>query len=150
MRMRHSVADVVDLRFVSEACGGDVGMMRELLDIFVDQASCLEDNMSEALAQGDYLALAAQAHKFKSTALSMGMAETADALKKIEIVAKRLAAGRMGGGVSVPVKGLSPALDEWANRNLSDEALRELIDFCKLQSLSAVQEVNRLLHSLLQ
>lgn len=149
MRMRHSGADVVDLGFVSEACGGDVAMMRELLAIFVDQASCLAGDLSGALVQGDYLALAAQAHKFKSTALSMGMAETAVALKKIEIVAKRLYAGAHGGGGCVPIKGLSPALEEWANGNLSDEALRELIDFCKLQSLSAVQEVNSLLDNLL-
>ncbi len=148
MRMRHSVVDIVDLKFVSEACCGDIGMMRELLGIFVGQASCLADNMSGALEQGDYLALAAQAHKFKSTALSMGMAETADALKRIEIVAKRLSAGRRGEAVP-PVKGLSPALEEWANGNLSDDALRELIDFCKLQSLSAVHEVNRLLDNLL-
>lgn len=139
----------MDLSFVSEACGGDVGMMRELLDIFVDQASCLAGDMSGALAQGDYLALAALAHKFKSTALSMGMAETAVALKKIEIVAKRLSAGAREGTGCVPIKGLSPALEEWASGNLSDEALRELIDFCKLQSLSAVQEVNKLLDNLL-
>lgn len=141
----------MDLKFVSEACGDDAGMIRELLEIFVEQASPLADDMSRALERGDYMALAAIAHKFKSTALSMGMAETADALKKIEIVAKRLFAASSANGVegAVSINGLSPALDEWAKENLSDEALRELIDFCKLQSLSAVQEVNRLLDNLL-
>lgn len=145
--------DLFNLDYVNEACGGDKQLRAELLTIFIQQAESVADLLDDCLRASDFDQLARQAHKFKSTALSMGMEQTADALKKIEVIAKKIfvqspAAGNDDNAKKLylgQIRGLTPEIDQWTDQNLSTDSLHKLIDFCKLHSLNAAQEAKKLL-----
>ncbi len=140
---------LVDFQYVDKASAGDANMRRELLSLFVEQMEALGCELDEQLAADDMEALARTAHSVKSTALAMGMTDMADALKKIEIVCKKilLASSRLDSNPSRralyegQINAISADLDGWTQRNLSKESLHELIAFCVRQSASAVIEV---------
>ncbi len=81
---------VVNLQYINDACGDDAQMRAEIVGLFVDQMSSMGSELDSLFEADDMDTLARTAHKIKSTALSMGMTDMADALKKIEIVGKKL------------------------------------------------------------
>ncbi len=139
---------VLNLQYLNEICDGDVEMRNELIDIFIAQASELPETLASHLASDDLPSLAADAHKMRSTALSMGLEQMADALKKIEVICKKMVARDGMGDASEAVKslyvsqinGLTPELDRWTEQNLSKKSLSLLVDFCKSQSNLAKAE----------
>lgn len=142
--------DLFSLDYLNEACGGDKQLRTELLTIFIQQAESVADDLEKCLHVSDFDQLARQAHKFKSTALSLGMVQTADALKKIEVIAKKLYVQSPEAGDDNAkslylgqIRGLTPEIDLWTDQNLSTDSLHKLIDFCKLQSLNAAQEARK-------
>jgi HPt (histidine-containing phosphotransfer) domain-containing protein len=69
------------------AMGSD-DLIKEMIQIFVEQLPEFTGGLAEHLANGDFVALGALAHKAKSSVAVMGMeALTAD-LKKLELTAK--------------------------------------------------------------
>ncbi len=139
---------VLNTQYLNDACGDDTAMRNELIDIFISQASELPVTLASHLASGDLRRLAADAHKMRSTALSMGMTQMADALKKIEVICKKMVV-RSDDSLSSEaekelyvsqINGLTPELDEWTELNLSKKSLTLLVDFCKLQSKLAIEE----------
>lgn len=145
---------LIDLKYLDEACAGDSELRSDLLAIFVQQAQEIGPELDNCLAIGDFDLLARSAHKFKSTALSMGMALTADYLKKIEVIAKKIYVKSPQSGNDENAKklyigqinGLTTEIDNWTNLNLNTTALQNLINFCKLQSLQAAQEAMAILN----
>lgn len=143
--------DLFCLDYLNEACGGDKQLRTELLTIFIQQAESVADDLEKCLNDSDFDQLARQAHKFKSTALSMGMGQTADALKKIEVIAKKLFVQSPEAGDDNnakilylgQIRGLTHEIDLWTDQNLSTDSLHKLIDFCKLHSLNAAQEARK-------
>lgn len=143
---------VLNLQYLDDACGGDAEMRDELIGIFISQASELPDMLAAHLANGNLRSLAADAHKMRSTALSMGMNPMADALKKIEVVCKKMIVRDCMCQVSdadkalyvSQINGLTPELNQWAELNLSKKSLALLVDFCKLQSNLAMEEAVKL------
>ncbi len=143
---------VVDLQYINDACGDDAQMRAEIVELFIDQMRGVGPELDKLFVADDLDTLARTAHKIKSTALSMGMNDMADALKKIEIVGKKLllSEGKVNEESSLfalynnQIHSLPPEIDEWTSQNMSKKSLRTLIDFCKLQSLSAIDEVSAL------
>ncbi len=143
----------IDLGYLRQAVSGNKSLMSELLTIFIDQATVIGDQLKDFLSKEDYDALAREAHKFKSTALSMGMSQAADSLKRIEVIAKKLyvRSPQSGNDESAKrlyigqIRGLTPEIDAWTDQNLSIKSLDNLIEFCKLHSLKAAEEARNLL-----
>ncbi|MCI5777365.1 MAG: Hpt domain-containing protein [Bacteroidales bacterium] len=147
---------LIKLQYLNEACAGDDELRSDLLAIFVEQAQSIGDTLANCLADNNFDLLARNAHKFKSTALSLGMTQTADCLKKIEVIAKKLyvnsdAAGKDDNAKRLylsQINGLTPEIDDWTNQNLNTTTLSNLINFCKLHSQQAAQEAINLINNL--
>lgn len=63
-------------------------MVKEMVQIFIDQVPEFSGEMKEFLEKKDYQSLGLLAHKAKSSVAIMGMNELADKLKKFELLAK--------------------------------------------------------------
>ena len=142
---------VLDYAYVDKACMGDMAMRSELIALFSEQMRTIEPALRRLLASRDWQSLAREAHSVKSTALSFGMGELAVALKKIEIVCKRILLSSPDCALSDSVRTLYsdqiealPAdVREWTAANQSEKSLTILVDFCKLQSDMALAELRR-------
>lgn len=117
---------VVDLGYIREVSGGDQDIERELLGLFLAQADEMAESLDAAYGVQDGKALAAAAHKAKSTALSMGMKETAAALVRLQDIGRNSDLGK--------------------KETLAEVA--ELINFCKLQLDKACEAVRETLGEL--
>lgn len=140
---------VIDFAYIDKACAGDAAMRSELVSLFLEQMRKLEPDLSGLLAKGDLMTLAREAHSVKSTALSFGMGDLAAALKKIEIVSKKLLVASESSCLpdsarklyveqfaSMPLE-----IQRWTDENLSEKTLSDLVNFCKLQSDLAIAEL---------
>lgn len=142
---------VVDFTYVDKACAGDMEMRAELITLFMGQLRSLEPELRSSLSKGDLQTLAREAHSVKSTVLSFGMLELASALKKIEIVCKRILISSEGDSLSQTQRELyieqieaQPSdLRKWTQENQTEKTISDLVDFCKLQSDSAIAELTR-------
>ena len=145
--------DLIDMAYVDEASDGNADLKRELLSLFMEQLESQPDLMKKLADTTDYDSLAKTAHKFKASALYMGMSEMAIALKKLEIVSKKLYVRSDITGLSATdkmlyinqINGLTEDLDKWTDANLSHEGVLCLINFCKLQSQLAIKETQQFL-----
>ena len=68
--------------------GGDVEIMKEIADIFINQIPEFLTGMNELLSQEKYYELGLLAHKAKGSVTVMGMDDTAKDLKEFELLAK--------------------------------------------------------------
>lgn len=138
----------IRLDYLRDACGGDDGLMVELVQIFMEQARALGPDLDALLARADYDSLARCAHKFRSTALSFGLDNVAEALKKVEVIGKKIfvtqpsslandAARQLYLG---QINGLTPALDKWTDAHLDADSLARLIAQVKDEVAAAVAE----------
>jgi len=76
-----------DLEYLESMSLGNE-MIAEMIDLFVQQVPEFTEGLTSLLANGDYPALGALAHKAKSSAAAMGMNSTAADLKTLELTAK--------------------------------------------------------------
>lgn len=144
------MAKIIDLAYVDEASAGDPELRADLLNLFLEQVSTVPDYLSQLASQQDFDKLGREAHKFKASVLYMGMNEMGAVLKKLEVVAKKIYVRSCATTLSDEAKrlylsqinGLSPELDEWSDANLNIESVRQMINFCKLQSEKAVREMS--------
>ncbi len=67
--------------------GGNNEVMKEMIDIFIEQVDEISNNMYLALKEKDWLSLSRLAHKAKSSVAIMGMSELEGELKKLERIA---------------------------------------------------------------
>lgn len=142
---------VVDYAYVDKACGGDEQMRSELISLFAEQMRSLAPDLKTLLVNGDWQTLAREAHSVKSTALSFGMKDLAVALKKVEIVSKRILLSSPDSGLPGSVRELyadqikaQPAdIREWTAANQTEKSISILVDFCKLQADLALSELKR-------
>lgn len=140
---------VVDFAYINTACAGDEQMKAELISLFIAQMQQLEPELSKLLAAADLQTLAREAHSVKSTALSFGMTDLATALKKIEMLSKKLLISTPGPDVpdstralyAEQIAGLPTEIREWIGKNESVKSLSDLVKFCKLQSGLAIAEL---------
>jgi len=77
-----------DLTYLESMSMGSQEMINEMIDIFIDQIPEFTEGLKEYLMNKDYAALAALAHKAKSSVAVMGMDELTNVLKDLELKAK--------------------------------------------------------------
>ena len=94
--------------------GGDSKFIREMIELFREQIDEYKLIMPELLQKKKYDELSKVAHKAKSSVAVMGMAEVAEILKELEILAQ--------GGIEVEQFG--SMIDEFLEQ--SQLALKEL------------------------
>jgi HPt (histidine-containing phosphotransfer) domain-containing protein len=78
----------INTSYIESVSGGDNEIIRELVDLFREQAAEFTDEMKTLLANKDYFALGLLAHKAKSSVAIIGMTSLAAMLKTLEIDAK--------------------------------------------------------------
>ena len=78
---------ITDLNYLKTMSEGDSKFINEMVELFREQIGEYNEQMPELLRKGDYDSLAKLAHKAKSSVAVMGMAEVADLLKELEILA---------------------------------------------------------------
>jgi HPt (histidine-containing phosphotransfer) domain-containing protein len=79
-----------NLSYLESMSMGSQEMINEMIQIFIDQIPEFTNGLKEHLENKDYSALAALAHKAKSSVAVMGMDELAATLKDLELRAKAL------------------------------------------------------------
>lgn len=79
----------IDLSYLESIADGDQGIIKELVVLFLDQVLEFTEGFKESFDKKNWKALAAMAHKAKSSVLSMGMTELGNIdLKNLELIAK--------------------------------------------------------------
>ncbi len=147
---------LLNLDFINNATFGDNQLKQELLNLFIQQASALPNDLRQPFLSANFDALARNAHKFRSTALSLGMSPLADALKKIEVLSNFFYlnspnCNKDDNAKSLylsQINGLTPELNNWAKENMTLKSVQQLIDFCKLQCEKAITEARDVLNAL--
>ena len=78
---------ITDLNYLKTMSGWDSRFITEMIGLFREQVEEYTKLMPELLEKEAYADLGKLAHKAKSSVSVMGMTETADLLKKLEILA---------------------------------------------------------------
>jgi len=84
----------VDFDQLQSACGGDAGMMRELADLYFQQAGEILPALEEAINHNDAVPVNNLAHKLAGSSLACGMSAVVPSLRQLEGGAK---AGHLNG-----------------------------------------------------
>ena len=79
---------LTDLKYLQQMTGNDSDMMKEMIELFLLQLDELQVEMDSLFESGDWFELSRLAHKIKSSALVMGVAQMADEMKVFELLAK--------------------------------------------------------------
>lgn len=74
--------------YLDSVSGGDVEIIREIVDLFRDQVKEISIEMKSLLKEKNYNSLGMLAHKAKSSVSIMGMDDLATMLKTFELQAK--------------------------------------------------------------
>jgi len=79
---------LINPEYIESVSGGDKDTIRELVDLFREQAVEFTSEMKTLLGKKDYYSLGLLAHKAKSSVAIIGMADLAVMLKTFELDAK--------------------------------------------------------------
>ena len=79
---------VTDLKYLQQMTGNDIGMMKEVIDLFLNQLDEFRTEFDLLLKQKNWLELSRLAHKIKSSSLMMGIEPMTDEMKELEILAR--------------------------------------------------------------
>lgn len=77
-----------DLTYLKEMSGGNKDLVREMINIFINQVEEFSRDMDNHLAKKEYELLGKLAHKAKSSISIMGLEKLAKELKNLENLAK--------------------------------------------------------------
>ena len=80
--------EYVNLEYIESMSGGDETIIRELVDIFIEQVPEFIREMQKLYEKQDWTNLGMLAHKAKSSIAIMGMNDLAAMLKEFELNAK--------------------------------------------------------------
>ncbi len=80
----------INLSYLEGIAEGDKDIIKELIEIFIEQIPEFTDGFEESMLRNDWVKVAAIAHKAKSSVMSMGMEELGSVdLKNMELLAKQ-------------------------------------------------------------
>lgn len=79
---------VIDRARLDDASGGDEDFLKELVDIYVEDAEARLVELKEALISADEDALGRTAHQLKGSSANMGVVSVANEAKRIEELAR--------------------------------------------------------------
>ncbi len=149
----------IDLSYLEGIAEGDKDIIKELVEIFLDQMPEFTEGFEESKNEKDWLKIAAIAHKAKSSVMSMGMEELGNVdLKNLELVAKQLRFIELKEKESITeaqkeeISTLERNLEsypeqrvKWVNDNSSKEKVDELIQKFTSVCAEAVDELNNVI-----
>lgn len=75
----------IDPSQIETLAGGDTEFIKEMAEIFLEQIEEFVTNMSSFLQEKNWEKLAREAHTAKSSAMTFGMDDTGNLLKKIQL-----------------------------------------------------------------
>ncbi len=78
-----------DLTYLTGMAGGNIEVIKEMIDLFIEQVAEISEEMNVSLEKKDWLHLSKLAHKAKSSVSIMGMNELAVELKQLELIASQ-------------------------------------------------------------
>jgi HPt (histidine-containing phosphotransfer) domain-containing protein len=78
----------INVKYIEEVCGGSKEIIREMVDIFIEQIPEFYSEMQALYNDKKYHELGLLAHKAKSSVAIMGMESLAGKLKELELEAK--------------------------------------------------------------
>ena len=105
---------ITDLSYLSGMSGGNPDIIKEMINIFIDQTQEYIIDMQKHLDEKNYLQLGKLAHKAKSSVAIMGMNDLAVELKTLALLTKE----------EKDIEGYPKIVDNF--RNLSKQAIAEL------------------------
>ena len=73
-----------DLNYLKNMSGGAFEIMKEMIDLFIEQVAEISEEMRTAYDKKDWIILGKLAHKAKSSVSIMGMTDLAISLKNLE------------------------------------------------------------------
>ena len=74
-----------DLSYLKNMSGGAYEVMKEMIDLFIEQVAEISDEMHAAYDKKDWIFLGKLAHKAKSSVSIMGMNDLSVLLKNLEL-----------------------------------------------------------------
>lgn len=138
---------VIDLTYVNNVTMGDKELEKELFQIFLGQIPEFSSTFDHALAEKDWLKIAATAHKAKASILAMGMEHLGGEMKNLEILCKSLFLKNAGifnkqkSRIKKELEAISPKQKTWLEANNSEATVLQLIEFYNLQMEMAKQDI---------
>jgi HPt (histidine-containing phosphotransfer) domain-containing protein len=88
---------LIDYEQLQSACDGDIGLMRELMDLYFGQADQIMPSLQKAVETGAIDDVDHLSHKLAGSSLACGMTGIVAPLRKMEIGAKAASLERRGG-----------------------------------------------------
>lgn len=79
---------ITDLSYLKEMSGNDNSIIKEMIDIFLEQIPEFEEEISNHFKAKDWYELGAIAHKAKSSVRTMGMEKSGNCLEQLEHLSK--------------------------------------------------------------
>ena len=79
---------VTDLKYLQQMTGNDIGMMKEVIELFLHQLDEMRTEFDFLLDQKNWLELSRLAHKIKSSSLMMGIEQLTSEMKELEFLAR--------------------------------------------------------------
>jgi HPt (histidine-containing phosphotransfer) domain-containing protein len=151
----------IDLTYLNSIADNNMDIIKELIEIFIDQVPEFTDGLIKSFSQNDWNQVAAIAHKAKSSVISMGMNETGNNdLKNLELLAKMK---RIKVLESMPLRdektneelrklmsnlhGYPEDRIKWVTENDKEDTIKEIIDKFVTTCEHAVQELNMVLEN---
>lgn len=80
--------NTINVTYLEEVCGGSKEIIKEMVDIFIEQVPEFYSEMRSLLDDKKYQDLGLLAHKAKSSVAIIGMDYLARKLKELELIAK--------------------------------------------------------------
>lgn len=77
--------NLINLDYLNEVTGGEPEIMKEFIQMFLDQIPEFRDGLQDFLKEKKYKELGELAHKAKSSVLTFGMEELGIKLKKLQL-----------------------------------------------------------------
>lgn len=75
-----------DLNYLKEITGGEPEIVKEMIEMFIEQVAEFKVNMDTYLSSKQYIELGKEAHKAKSSVLIVGMEDLGKNLKKLQLL----------------------------------------------------------------
>jgi HPt (histidine-containing phosphotransfer) domain-containing protein len=79
---------ITDLSYLKNMTDGNPKLIREIIDIFLEQVHEYSRDMQQSYEQKNWRALSRIAHKAKSSVAIMGMHDLAEMLKELELLSR--------------------------------------------------------------
>ena len=153
--------NTINLTYLESISEGDNEIIKELINIFIEQVPEFYEGFAENFEKKDWLKIAALAHKAKSSVLSMGMEDLGNRdLKNLELICKQMVLNELESKPSPEAadmaeidkikksfKGYDQERIDWIKENCNEEKIKELIDLFNDTCDKAVNELKTVLEN---